>query len=189
VAFKWTNRALLATCLHTCFLLGLYFDPEDGGDMFLRNVGSLSTDYTALYPRRYCSSEQLLWEPQILHDLSVELSYSFRAWMKHFHDLLRGKHFSLSTLLGWSSSCVTSLMIHSRYLVFFWPGYWCPVVECDCTKSVPCFAAAEFLRWQSQIWQWCSFTLVWMECPVSHVCIIHLHRVLYMLHMLHNVLE
>jgi hypothetical protein len=26
------------------FLLGL-FDPEDGGDMFLRNVGLLSTDY------------------------------------------------------------------------------------------------------------------------------------------------
>jgi hypothetical protein len=22
-----------------CFLLGLFFDPEDGGDMFLRNVG------------------------------------------------------------------------------------------------------------------------------------------------------
>jgi hypothetical protein len=26
------------------------FDPEDGGDTFLRNVGSF-TDYTALYPR------------------------------------------------------------------------------------------------------------------------------------------
>jgi hypothetical protein len=33
-------------------LLGLFFDPEDGGDMFLRNVGSLSTDHTALYPQK-----------------------------------------------------------------------------------------------------------------------------------------
>jgi hypothetical protein len=32
------------------------FDPEDGGDMFLRNVGWNSTDYTALYPRRWYSS-------------------------------------------------------------------------------------------------------------------------------------
>jgi hypothetical protein len=24
--------------LHAGFLLGLFFDPEDGGDMFLRNV-------------------------------------------------------------------------------------------------------------------------------------------------------
>jgi hypothetical protein len=26
---------LLATCFHAGFLLGLFFDPEDGGDMFL----------------------------------------------------------------------------------------------------------------------------------------------------------
>jgi hypothetical protein len=31
-------------------------DPEDGGDMFLQNVGSLSTEYTAPYLRRYNSS-------------------------------------------------------------------------------------------------------------------------------------
>jgi hypothetical protein len=30
----------------------LSFDPEDGGDIFLRNVCLNSTDYTALYPRR-----------------------------------------------------------------------------------------------------------------------------------------
>jgi hypothetical protein len=29
----------------------LSFDPEDGGDTFLRNVGHNSTDYTASYPR------------------------------------------------------------------------------------------------------------------------------------------
>jgi hypothetical protein len=34
------------------FLLGLIFDTEGGGEMFLRNVGSLSTDYAPLYPRR-----------------------------------------------------------------------------------------------------------------------------------------
>jgi hypothetical protein len=39
-------------CFHGDFLLGSFFDPEDGDDMLLRNVGSLSTDYTALYPRR-----------------------------------------------------------------------------------------------------------------------------------------
>jgi hypothetical protein len=38
------------------FLLCLFFGPEDGGDMLLRNVGSLSTDYTALHPRRENSS-------------------------------------------------------------------------------------------------------------------------------------
>jgi hypothetical protein len=30
----------------------LFFDPEDGGDTFLRNVRYNFTDYTASYPRR-----------------------------------------------------------------------------------------------------------------------------------------
>jgi hypothetical protein len=29
-----------------------FFDPEDGGDMFLRNVSYKSRDYTASHPRR-----------------------------------------------------------------------------------------------------------------------------------------
>jgi hypothetical protein len=37
-----------------------FFVPEDGGDMFLRNVGWHSTDYTALYPRRLYSALQLV---------------------------------------------------------------------------------------------------------------------------------
>jgi hypothetical protein len=31
--------SMLATCSHAGFLLGLFFDPEDEGDMFLRNIG------------------------------------------------------------------------------------------------------------------------------------------------------
>jgi hypothetical protein len=42
---------ILAICFYSGTFLGL-FGPEDGGDMFLRNVGWLSTDYMALYPRR-----------------------------------------------------------------------------------------------------------------------------------------
>jgi hypothetical protein len=33
---------------HASFLL--FFDPENGGDVFLRNVAWLSTDYMFLYP-------------------------------------------------------------------------------------------------------------------------------------------
>jgi hypothetical protein len=36
--------------LYSGFLLGFFFDPEDGGDIFLQNVGGLSTGYTALCP-------------------------------------------------------------------------------------------------------------------------------------------
>jgi hypothetical protein len=36
---KIEEQALLATCFHAGSLLGLFFDPEYGGHMFLRNVG------------------------------------------------------------------------------------------------------------------------------------------------------
>jgi hypothetical protein len=45
-------QALLVICFHAGFLLILLFNPEDGGDMFLRNVGSLSTGYKTLKPRK-----------------------------------------------------------------------------------------------------------------------------------------
>jgi hypothetical protein len=34
------------------FLTDLFFDPEDEGNMFLHNIGWLSTAYMVLYPRR-----------------------------------------------------------------------------------------------------------------------------------------
>jgi hypothetical protein len=46
----------LCYVLDAGLLLGLFFVPEDGGDIFLLNVGWLSTDYMALNPRRENSS-------------------------------------------------------------------------------------------------------------------------------------
>jgi hypothetical protein len=40
------------SCLPPAYLLNHFFDPEDGGDLILRNVGCNSTDYTASYPTR-----------------------------------------------------------------------------------------------------------------------------------------
>jgi hypothetical protein len=46
------RRNSLTLMLAVWFLTRLIFDLEDGGDTFLRNVGSY-TDYTAPYPRKY----------------------------------------------------------------------------------------------------------------------------------------
>jgi hypothetical protein len=43
--------------LYACFFLGLLFDPEGGGDVFIRNAGLLPTYFKALYPRRQNSLE------------------------------------------------------------------------------------------------------------------------------------
>jgi hypothetical protein len=54
---NWQQSVSTCYLLHAGFLLDLFSDPEDEGDMILRNVGRLSTDYTALHPRRQsCSS-------------------------------------------------------------------------------------------------------------------------------------
>jgi hypothetical protein len=39
--------ALLATCFHANFLIGLFFEPEDE-DMFLRNISLISANYMAV---------------------------------------------------------------------------------------------------------------------------------------------
>jgi hypothetical protein len=51
VGYK-NSLSLLATCFYTGFLLGLFFDPENEGDLLLRNVGLFSAEYSAFYRRR-----------------------------------------------------------------------------------------------------------------------------------------
>jgi hypothetical protein len=59
---RW-KAELLATCFRAGFSFGLFFDPEDGDDIFIRNVGWLLTDYRMLYARRQNSSVMSFSEP------------------------------------------------------------------------------------------------------------------------------
>jgi hypothetical protein len=43
------KQSFACSLLHVDFLHGLPFNPEQGSDMFLCNVGWLSADYTALF--------------------------------------------------------------------------------------------------------------------------------------------
>jgi hypothetical protein len=65
--FHHEGRRICSACyqIHYSFFLGLFFDTEDGGDLFLRNVGWLSTDYTALFPRRENSSRTTVIQNQL----------------------------------------------------------------------------------------------------------------------------
>jgi hypothetical protein len=63
-----TRRQSAATCSRW-FLASGFFYPEDGGDMFLRNVGSHKI-CTAPHPRRRHSSQSPLRKSQILQVLS-----------------------------------------------------------------------------------------------------------------------
>jgi hypothetical protein len=76
--------------LHAGLLLGLFFYPEDGGDIFLRNFTWFSTGYTALYHRRCMSSQIPLWVPQILDKDSS-------AYMRLMQVLVLREHFNMRT--------------------------------------------------------------------------------------------
>jgi hypothetical protein len=59
------RRNVQQTTEQACWFVGLFFDPEDGGAMFLRNVGCYTTDYTTSYPRRWYSSKRTRFAIQI----------------------------------------------------------------------------------------------------------------------------
>jgi hypothetical protein len=46
------SKILACYLFNAGFFLGVSFNPEVEGDIFLRNVDIYSTDYTKLYPRR-----------------------------------------------------------------------------------------------------------------------------------------
>jgi hypothetical protein len=116
---------MTATCLHAGFLLGLFFHPEDEGDMFIRNVGWLSTDYTALCQRRYNSSWNykyfIYFIPYLLKKLSVGLTEKFHMMNNSIQTFLKdGEKTSLPMLTGISLGHMSSLqsLVKPPYLFF-----------------------------------------------------------------------
>jgi hypothetical protein len=66
---KWLQAGLF---------LGFSFDPEDGGDMFHRNVRSVSRDYMVSFSRRHNSSPLKLFN---IHSESIQLTYE-AIWLE-----------------------------------------------------------------------------------------------------------
>jgi hypothetical protein len=67
-------------------LLTLFFDPEDGGDVFFRNVCSLSTDYKALYHRRQDSSIVSLQSAVLIVMKNAYFEEYLKAWVCVFFE-------------------------------------------------------------------------------------------------------
>jgi hypothetical protein len=62
----------MAACFHAGFFLSLlFFYPEDGGDMFLRNVGWQRTT------RRYIPEDGILPIPSISHPISTRFTTNY----------------------------------------------------------------------------------------------------------------
>jgi hypothetical protein len=57
--YKPSKKSAWKVARSAGFLLCLSLNPEDGGDMFFRNVCLLSADYTALYPTNNHRCENL----------------------------------------------------------------------------------------------------------------------------------
>jgi hypothetical protein len=77
VRWKSTSMKPLACyLLRVGFLLGLFFDPDDGSNTLLQNFRRFSTDYTALYPRRLNSwfviIRKLLYQLQRLYNTTQD---------------------------------------------------------------------------------------------------------------------
>jgi hypothetical protein len=61
-----------------CYLApSLFFNPEDGGDKLLRNIGYLSVDYTILYIRTQYISVSLHRQPLKGHALTERVRSRF----------------------------------------------------------------------------------------------------------------
>jgi hypothetical protein len=63
MAVSWKSKDVSEEhyLFHIGFLLGLFFDPGDGSDIFLRNIGWFSTGYAAFSKCIFCKTRELIY--------------------------------------------------------------------------------------------------------------------------------
>jgi hypothetical protein len=71
------QAGLSSHLLHVGFLLGLFSDPENGGNIFLRDICLLTTEYMSLYLIINCAVRIL------------EYAYSINVILHHFYWMIQ----------------------------------------------------------------------------------------------------
>jgi hypothetical protein len=119
LSFPRVQACLPSFLLHAGLFLGFLFDPEDGGVMFLRNVGRLSPDWW-LSPRNWL----LLEKPRVAQPLkNFPKFYGTRIFITEF---ARALHWSQSWARSMQStlphpSSLKSILIFSSDLLLGLP--------------------------------------------------------------------
>jgi hypothetical protein len=133
----FTACHLLARCFAE-----LFYNPEDGGDTFLRNAGYHSTHYTASYPkRRYSSRKRYFSIP--LYQVGIVRSQPDRC---NFYFCLIGKHLTDSEYL------ISSFVMTDFNIVFLKDMF-------QCILKLTFFCEAIFVIVAELILLYCSVSL------------------------------
>jgi hypothetical protein len=108
--YRGTCRLNTFACcvLHDGFFFGLLFNPEDGGYMFLRNVGWHYVDYRTLCPRRKNCSLSNLHFCCTSHGRLVRHAHSHMITCDRQHSLAAAR---IKNRLHWNSTFVSTVRI------------------------------------------------------------------------------
>jgi hypothetical protein len=127
---------MLGTCFMLISCLPYFFDPEDGGDMFLRNIGWLITDYAAIYPQDgTLSSHSCENRKRISSNLKEILSHFLKSQLPFRHRLYNSPWaLCLVSVFSYESTsnihCCGNLAVHVHGQGLLCTSFSAPLPRC-----------------------------------------------------------